>query len=409
MQSEEVKKIVEENKVQVQKVDLTYKYHRALVEDLLKRKFFYTQSFEIYGGVAGFFDFGPLGSALKSNVEQLWKNHFILEEDMLEVTCTCMTLSDVLKTSGHVDKFTDFMVKDVKNGECRRADKLIDEHIEKVMAKKKNMKADEKEKLLKIQQDCENYTAAQIDEVITDLKIKAPDTGNALSGAVPFNLMFASDIGPTGHLKGFLRPETAQGIFLNFKRLLEFNNGKMPMAGAQIGLGFRNEINPKQGLLRVREFQMAEIEHFVDPLNKDHPKFKNVAAQVLPLWTAQAQEAMGPVVNMVVGEAVQSKSIGNQTVAYFMARTYLFLISCGINDDAIRFRQHRSNEMAHYAQDCWDAEVETSYGWIEVAGHSDRACFDLTKHAEKTKVDMFAARPLKESKVIKFIVITLDK
>ena len=154
---------------------------------------------------------------------------------------------------------------------------------------------------------------------------------------------------------------------------------------------------------------MAEIEHFVDPTNKDHSKFKNVAAQVLPLWTADAQESMGPVISMSVGEAVEKKSIGNQTIAYFMARTYLFLTSCGINDDAIRFRQHRSNEMAHYAQDCWDAEVETSYGWIEVAGHSDRACFDLTKHAEKTKVDMFAARPLKESKVVKFIVITLDK
>jgi len=154
---------------------------------------------------------------------------------------------------------------------------------------------------------------------------------------------------------------------------------------------------------------MAEIEHFVDPTNKDHSKFKNVAAQVLPLWTAEAQESMGPVISMSVGEAVEKKSIGNQTIAYFMARTYLFLTSCGINDDAIRFRQHRSNEMAHYAQDCWDAEVETSYGWIEVAGHSDRACFDLTKHAEKTKVDMFAARPLKESKVVKFIVITLDK
>jgi len=92
-----------------------------------------------------------------------------------------------------------------------------------------------------------------------------------------------------------------------------------------------------------------------------------------------------------------------------MARTYLFLISCGINDDAIRFRQHRSNEMAHYAQDCWDAEVETSYGWIEVAGHSDRSCFDLSRHAEETKTEMVAARPLKEPKMVKFVHLTLDK
>ena len=80
--------------------------------------------------------------------------------------------------------------------------------------------------------------------------------------------------------------------------------------------------------------------------------------------------------------------IGNETVAYFMARSYKFLVKCGINPAAIRYRQHRSNEMAHYAADCWDAEVETSYGWIEVAGHADRSCFDLTRHAEKTKVEL---------------------
>jgi len=98
--------------------------------------------------------------------------------------------------------------------------------------------------------------------------------------------MFSSEIGPTGYIKGFLRPETAQGIFLNFRKLNTFNNGKMPFAGAQMGLGFRNEIHPRQGLLRVREFQMAEIEHFVDPLDKSHHKFSLVENDVLPLWTA---------------------------------------------------------------------------------------------------------------------------
>jgi glycyl-tRNA synthetase len=100
--------------------------------------------------------------------------------------------------------------------------------------------------------------------------------------------MFGSDIGPTGHLKGFLRPETAQGIFVNFRRLNEFNNGRMPMAAAQLGLGFRNEIHPRQGLLRVREFQMGEIEHFVDPENKDHAKFDLVKDIKMPLFSANS-------------------------------------------------------------------------------------------------------------------------
>mmetsp|Transcript_19424 Transcript_19424/g.29846 ORF Transcript_19424/g.29846 Transcript_19424/m.29846 type:complete len:642 (-) Transcript_19424:6-1931(-) len=391
-------------------VDYSKKYKRAECEDLLKRKFFYTQSFEIYGGVAGFYDFGPLGSAVKANIEQQWKNHFILEDDMLELTCTCMTVSDVLKTSGHVEKFADFMVKDTKNGQCHRADKLIDDHITKVLTKKKNMPAEEKDKLLKIQQDCENYNAEQLNACIKDNKIKAPDTSNELSEAVPFNLMFASEIGPTGQMQGFLRPETSQGIFLNFRRLNEFNNGRMPFAAAQMGLGFRNEIHPRQGLLRVREFQMAEIEHFVDPENKDHVKFANVADLKLPLWSACSQGELGPVTSdLTIKEAVDQKLIANETLAYYMGRTYLFLVSMGINAAGIRFRQHRDNEMAHYAKDCWDAEVETSYGWIEVVGHADRSAFDLTRHSNKTKVDLVAARPLKEPKTIHFVHVALDK
>lgn len=102
---------------------------RKEVEDLLKRKFFIIPSFEIYGGVAGFFDFGPLGSALKLNVEAMWRQHFVLEEDMLEISTTSIMVEDVFKTSGHVDKFQDIMVKDVKTGTCRRADKLIADHI----------------------------------------------------------------------------------------------------------------------------------------------------------------------------------------------------------------------------------------------------------------------------------------
>lgn len=105
--------------------DLAIKYKRKEVEDLLKRKFFVVPSFEIYGGVAGFFDFGPLGSALKQQVEDKWRTHFVLEDDMLEVTTTNMIVSDVLKTSGHVDKFSDFMVRDLKTNQPRRADKLI--------------------------------------------------------------------------------------------------------------------------------------------------------------------------------------------------------------------------------------------------------------------------------------------
>lgn len=303
------------------------------------------------------------------------------------------------------------MVKDVKSGQCHRADKLIEEHIEKVIAKKKDMKQEDKDRLNKIAYDAGAYQKAQLDAVIKELNIKAPETNNDLSEAHPFNLMFETSIGPTGTQRGFLRPETAQGIFINFRRLLDFNNGRMPFAAAQIGLGFRNEIHPKQGLLRVREFTMAEIEHFVDPDNKDHPRFNRVAELKLPLFTAANQALVERTIikDLNLADAVAQKVIDNQTLAYFMARTYMFLTSVGISAEGIRFRQHRGDEMAHYAKDCWDAEVETSYGWIEIAGHADRSCYDLSRHAKRTKTELVAARLLPEPKQVKYVKVLPNK
>ena len=124
------------------------------------------------------------------------------------------------------------MVKDLKSGQCHRADKMIEEYIEKLIAKKKDIKQVEKERLLKIAYDAGSMGKDQLNATIRDLAIKAPETGNDLSEALPFNLMFETQIGPTGTQRGFLRPETAQGIFINFKRLLDFNNGRMPFAAA---------------------------------------------------------------------------------------------------------------------------------------------------------------------------------
>ena len=380
---------------------LIEKYKRKQVEDLLKRRFFVSQSFEIYGGVSGIYDYGPLGWALKNNVENLWRSHFVLEDDMLEISSSCITPEQVLKASGHVDKFEDFMVKDVKNGQWYRADKLLEEHIQKVLNKKRmKMNQEEINKLESIKAQSDSYSQDELSKIMKDLHVKSPDTGNDISDPIPFNLMFSTQIGPSNNIKGYLRPETAQGIFVNFKRLLEYNNGKLPFASAQLGLGFRNEISPRSGLIRVREFSMAEIEHFVDPLYKDHIKFNTIANVELPLLFQKDNKnstSSSSTINLsqssiTVGEAVSNKIINNQTLGYYMAKTYDFLQLWGISKDAIRFRQHLKNEMAHYAQDCWDAEIETSYGWIEVAGHADRAWYDLSWHSEATNTSLVASR-----------------
>jgi glycyl-tRNA synthetase len=209
--------------------------------------------------------------------------------------------------------------------------------------------------------------------------------------------MFGSSIGPTGQHPGFLRPETAQGHFTNFSRLLEFNNGRVPFASAQIGRAFRNEISPRAGLLRVREFTMAEIEHYVDPLDKKHARFNEVRDVELVLLNRHVQAAgTTETATMSVGKAVDTGVIANETLGYFMARIYQFLLKIGINPQRLRFRQHMANEMAHYATDCWDAEIENSYGWTECVGCADRAAYDLSVHSAKTGHPLVVRQALKE-------------
>ncbi len=421
----------------------THPFSRAQLEGLMTKRFFYIQAFEIYGGVGGLFDYGPTGAALQANIINQWRNHFIIEEEMLELDTTIMTLAEVLKTSGHVDKFADWMCKDAKNGEIFRADHLVEGVLEARLEGDKQARAkeagetiavpaegaadDKKSKKKKVKSTAvklddavvEEYTSilAQIDnfdgkqlgELIRKYQIRSPESGNEVSEPIEFNLMFES---PSAHgqVKGYLRPETAQGHFVNFQRLLEFNNGRVPFASAQIGKSFRNEISPRAGLLRVREFTMAEIEHFVDPEDKNHERFDEVKNIKVPLLAKDIQESGKTNITIkTIGEAVSEGVIDNQTLGYFIGRIYLFLVKIGIDPTRLRFRQHMSNEMAHYASDCWDAEIHTSYGWIECVGCADRSAYDLTVHSKKTKKDLVVQKAHKEPKVYDKLVPTIVK
>lgn len=222
--------------------------------------------------------------------------------------------------------------------------------------------------------------------------------------------MFDSSIGPTGKQKGYLRPETAQGHFLNFARLLDFNNGRLPFASAQVGRSFRNEISPRAGLIRVREFTMAEIEHYVDPADKSHVHFSEASSVVLRFLPKDVQSAgKTELALMTVGEAVEKGVVDNQTLGYFLARIYLFLTKIGIDPERLRFRQHMANEMAHYAADCWDAEILTSYGWIECVGCADRSAYDLSVHMKKTGAQLVARVALPEPIITEKEVASFDK
>lgn len=389
------KKILEDKLLELSNAQDGDAIDRTKLEDLLKQRFFYDQAFSIYGGITGLYDFGPMGCAMKANLLNAWRSFFILEEQMLEVDTAMLTPEPVLKASGHVERFADYMVKDVKTGECFRADHLIEGHIEKVLADKK-IAEDLKKELEALLPKIDGFSKEDMADTLKKYNMKSPVTGNDLSEPLEFNLMFSTSIGPSGLVKGFLRPETAQGIFVNFKRLLEFNQGKLPFAAAQIGSAFRNEISPRSGLIRVREFTMAEIEHFCDPKDKSHPKFSTVKDLKVCLYSACNQmDGKLPEIR-TIGDAVGQGLVANETLGYFMARIYLFMLRCGVDPKKLRFRQHMNNEMAHYACDCWDAECKTSYGWIECVGCADRSCYDLSQHTKATGVKLVAEKRLPE-------------
>lgn len=417
----------------------TGQFERYQIEDVIKKRFFYGPAFDIYGAVSGLYDYGPAGCALQANIVDTWRKHFIINDSMLEVDTTCLTPAEVFKTSGHVDKFADWMCKDPASGEIFRADHLVEEVLEarlkghaeatgatlvaveesddKKKRKKKvkqitAIKLDDatvteyEETLAKI----DGYSGPELGQLIEKYDVRNPGNDGKLNPPIQFNLMFDTQIGPTGQFKAYLRPETAQGQFLNFSKLLEFNNARMPFASASIGKSFRNEIAPRSGLLRVREFLMAEIEHFVDPEKKDHERFFEVEDVKLRFLPKQVQLAgQTTITEETVAGAVKSGMVDNQTLGYFLGRIFLFLLKIGIDPSRVRFRQHMSTEMAHYACDCWDAEIETSYGWIECVGCADRSAYDLTVHSKKTGHALIVREQLKEPIVEQKWLATIER
>ncbi|KAI1110311.1 glycyl-tRNA synthetase [Nemania sp. NC0429] len=380
--------------------------NRTALDTMLRQRLFYTPSFEIYGGVSGLFDLGPPGCALQQAIVDVWRKHFIFEEHMFELDCTALTPEKVLEASGHVHKFTDIMCKDPKNGERFRADHFVEESLRhrlrsnELTSQRAKVESEEEAQRLKglpvyllpdervqeyeeILARIDQYSKEELGELIKKYDIKNPATGVQPSTPENANLMFPTSFGPG---RAFLRPETAQGQFMNFSKLLSFNNQHMPFASASIGKAYRNEVSPKAGLLRVREFLMAEIEHYVDPEGgKKHRRFDEVKDIILPLLDREAQlSGTTDVRTVTIGQAVADGTVDNETLGYFLARTHLFLKKIGIDETKIRFRQHTANQMAHYATDCWDAELLTSYGWIECVGCADRSAYDLSAHAKKT-------------------------
>lgn len=352
------------------------------ITELGRRRGFMWPAFELYGGAAGFYDYGPLGATLKRRIEDIWRQFFVIQEGFAEIEAPTIGVEGIFQASGHLSGFSDPLTGCKECKEVYRADHLI-KHIIEVPDALSN---------------------AEIYRVIQENEVACPECGGELSEVYEFNLMFKTMIGPGNKTQGYLRPETAQGMFINFPRLLRYFRDSLPFAAVQIGKSYRNEISPRQGVIRLREFTQAEAEIFIDPRDKTHPKFDQIKDISMKFYSQAAQEKGDPE-DMTFGEAVERGIVAHQTLAYYVARTYQFLLAVGVSPERLRFRQHKSDEMAHYAADCWDAEVLLDHlGWIEIVGVADRTDYDLKAHSAQSKVNLTVFvhydQPVKRSKLV---------
>lgn len=303
---------------------------------LAKRRGFVFQSSEIYGGLNGCWDFGPLGVELFNNIKQAWWRSMTFRDNVEGIDASILMHPRVWEASGHTAQFSDPMIDNKTTKARYRADNLIEEFIDKMRSKKKTELADEIEAKLEHAQENTDYY-----NIIMQYQIPDPANGTFDWTEVRnFNLMFKTFIGPVEDSSAavYMRPETAQGIFVNFKNVMDTARQKVPFGIAQIGKAFRNEINTKNFLFRVREFEQMEMQYFCRP---------GTEIENYEYWKEQRRN---------------------------------WYLEHGMKADSIRFKDHE--KLAHYANRAVDIEFLFPFGWGEIEGIHSRTDFDLKRHQE---------------------------
>jgi glycyl-tRNA synthetase len=289
------------------------------IVSLAKRRGFIYQGSEIYGGLAGTWDYGPLGVALKRNITNLWWKMFVEDrEDMYGIDSAILMNPKVWEASGHVATFNDPLIEDVKTKRRFRLDHLLEDAG--VI-------------------DAASMTLEQMTAKVKELGLKSPD-GNELGSPGQFNLMFKSSIGATQDDTNqvYLRPETAQGMFVNFKNIVDSFSPDLPFGVAQMGRNFRNEISPRDFIFRVREFEIMELEYFISPDN----------------WQEQFE--------------------------HWLEFTDKWFTAVGLPLDKIHRLEVPETDRAHYSKRTIDFEFEYPFGTKEIGGLAYRTDFDLSSH-----------------------------
>jgi glycyl-tRNA synthetase len=358
------------------------------VNELARRRGFFWQSYEIYGGVGGFVTYGPLGARLKQNIEAKLRELFVTKLGILEIESSVITPGKVFEASGHVNHFKEPMVECVECNKRFRADHLLEEYAKQSCVETEKMSLDEIQKALK------------------KLGITCPECGGGFKPPQQFLTMFETTIGPYSGAIGYGRPEAAQGIFVEFNRLYAAAREKLPFGVLQIGHALRNEISPRQGLIRLREFTIADLEFFFDPEEPDCCLLKDVENETLRLYLAPERlKCSEKTIEVTVKDAVAQKLIQSEWQAFFMAMAKKLLTEIGVPPENQRFIEKTQWEKAHYATQSFDQEVYVDrWGWIEVSGHAYRTDYDLSCHMKTSGADLCVYKeyqtPIEEEQLV---------
>lgn len=344
----------------------------TIINELARRRGFFWRSYEIYGGVSGFVTYGFLGAKLKQNIEKKVRALFVNKLGILEIESPVIAPSRVFEASGHVDHFKEPMVKCTKCERRFRADHLLREFA----------KISESE--------AEKLSLKEVNEAIGKYAIRCPECGGAFDKPKYFLTMFKTTIGPYSGATGYGRPEAAQGIFAEFRRLYEMAREKLPFGVIQIGHALRNEISPRQGLIRLREFTIMDLEFFFDPEEPNCFMLKDFENDTLPLVLAENKlRGSEEIVEITVKEALDKDYIKAGWQAVFMALAKKLLVDLGVPTEKQRFIEKLPWEKAHYALQSFDQEVYVErWDWVEVSGHAYRTDYDLERHMQSSDVDM---------------------
>jgi glycyl-tRNA synthetase len=341
------------------------------INELARRRGFFWPSFEIYGGSGGFVTYGPLGARLKQNIEAKLRDLFVKKIGIYEMESSVIAPAKVFEASGHVDHFKEPMVE-CQNCHTRfRADHLLEEKgITSAQAEKMDL--------------------TEINKEIERHEVVCPDCKGKFSEPQRYLTMFETTIGPYSGAVGYGRPEAAQNIFVEFNRLYTAARERLPFGVIQIGHALRNEISPRQGLIRLREFTIADLEFFFDPEEPCCHLLKEVEREVLPILLCETRlKEREDTTNFTVKEALERKILRSEWQAFFMAMAKKLLMELGVPAEKQRFIEKLAWEKAHYSSQSFDQEVLVDrWGWVEVSGHAYRTDYDLTCHMKASGVDM---------------------